>query len=206
MSDSAFLAGPDDSRHVESGEHSHPSILRKDRKNLDKLQEHRMQGHFPCHPDCPTCTAAKSTSHRRRKRIGAMQSDLICDFLFSPTGMRAPSTCKNLMLADAITGMRGIAPVETDVRSTQQWVKAWLAEFNLVGPSKYPLEILMDAEQAVTALLRGVDIGRALSIVRGAPQAHQSVGAAENAVRVMKAGLATLRQDLRNNGLDINSN
>ena len=85
--------------------------------------------------------------------------------------------------------MRGIAPVETDARSTQQWVKAWLAEFNLVGPSKYPLEILTDAEQAVTALLRGIDVGRALSIVRGAPQAHQSVGAAENSVRVMKEGL-----------------
>ena len=76
--------------------------------------------------------------------------------------------------------------------------------FNLVGPSKYPLEILTDAEQAVTALLRGIDVGRALSIVRGAPQAHQSVGAAENSVRVMKEGLATLRQDLRSNGLDIN--
>lgn len=204
VSNSPFLAGPDDSRQVESGEHSHPSILRKDRKNLDKLQEHRMQGHFPFHPDCLTCAAAKSTSHRRRKRKDAMQSELICDFLFIPTGMRAPSTYKYLILADAITGMRGIAPVETDARSTQQWVKAWLAEFNLVGPSKYPLEILTDAEQAVTALLRGIDVGRALSIVRGAPQAHQSVGAAENSVRVMKEGLATLRQDLRSNGLDIN--
>ena len=146
VSGSAFFAGPDDSRHVESGEQSHPCILRQDRKNLDKLQEHGMQSHFPFHPDCLTCAAAKSTSHRRRKPKDAMQSDLICDFLFIPTGMRAPSTYKYLILADATTGMQGIAPVQADERSTQQWVKAWLAEFNLGGPSKYPLEIPTDAE------------------------------------------------------------
>ena len=158
-----------------------------------------MQSHFPFHPDCLTCAAAKSTSHRRRKPKDAMQ------FVISYSFQLAPSTYKYLILADATTGMQGIAPVQADERSTQQWVKAWLAEFNLGGPSKYPLEIPTDAEAPVTALLRGVDVGSALSIVQGAPQAHQSVGAAENSIRGMKEGLATSRQDLRSNGsTDVN--
>ena len=134
-----------------------------------------MQGHFPFHPDCLTCAAAKSTSHRRRKRKDAMQSELICDFLFIPTGMRAPSTYKYLILSDAITGMRGVAPVTCGPLSNGS--KPGLQNSTFYRAFVILLRILTDAAPAVTALLRGVDVGRALSIVRGAPQAHQPAGA-----------------------------
>lgn len=180
----------------------HPSILKKREHGLSQLELHRMQGHFPYNPDCVACQASKSTVHHRRKKSGTMSSELACDFFFLE--VMPNIKYKFLVMVDTQTGMKGAVPIESDVRSQHSWIQAWLGEFNLANPSKYPLEIITDAETSVMALLKGAITHRALSCVKAAPQGHQTVGAAEAAVRSLKDGFASIRQDLREHGFDVN--
>ena len=102
------------------------------------------------------------------------------------------------------TGMKGFVPISPVIKTNQAWLRNWLNEFNLLGESRFPLEILTDAEEGVSQLFLGLDIGRDYAVLKSAPQAHQTNGHAEGAIRFVKDAITALRQDLRNNGVDLN--
>ena len=197
-------ASAEESTHSESvGDLSkHPSIRRKKGKQISDLEEHRRQGRTPYLPTCPACNVLQSTSSFFKSVIRDCGR-----FFFVPS--KSGEQFKYLAIFDLNTGMRGCIPVESDIRRTQLWLESWLAEFCLVGTPNsetYPLEVITDAEQSVGALFRSVQVNRAISISKAAPQGHETVGHAENTVRYLKEALAVLRQDLRLNKCDIASN
>ena len=162
-----------------------------------ELQKHVMRGHFPYHPDCIACRQGKSTYQHRRKKEGKDIHELSCDFFFYEGQ-------KFLAMTDSYTGMIAALPA-ADTEKARQWVRHWISEFGLIGPLslQHPLEIFTDAEKSVGSLIRESDIGRPIRIQKAAPQAHESVGAAEGCIRKLKDAVATVRSSIREFGVDI---
>ena len=181
----------------ESSSSKHPIVLKKNQRVRQSLEEHRNQGHFPFHEECLSCSAAKSVTQRRRRHKDRIYSEISADFFFL-------ETYKFLILVDMSTGMKGFVPTSPVIKTNQAWLRNWLNEFNLLGESRFPLEILTDAEEGVSQLFLGLDIGRDYAVLKSAPQAHQTNGHAEGAIRIVKDAIAALRQDLRSNGVDLN--
>ena len=100
--------------------------------------------------------------------------------------------------------MKGFAPISPVIKTNQAWLGNWLREFNLLGEPRFPLEILTDAEESVSQLFLGLDIGRDYAVIKSAPQAHQTNGHAEGAIRIVNDALVALRQDLRDHNMDLN--
>ena len=180
-----------------------PSVVRKKQLKIQDLDQHRRQGRFPYHPDCLACQAAKSTNAHRRKAKTTLSAEIACDFMYIKVHEQSKESYKYLVMADLVTGMKGVVPVENDVRVSHQWIRSWLGEFNLLTPAKEPIEVIADAEDAVAVLLKGAIDHRAVSFVKAPPQGHQTVGGAESCVRTLKDSLGALRQDLRENGCDL---
>ncbi|CAL1151687.1 unnamed protein product, partial [Cladocopium goreaui] len=82
-------------------------------------------------------------------------------------------------------------------------MEAWLGEFNMSTECPEPIEIITDAEEAVSSFMKGAINHRPASFVKAPPQGHQTIGGAEAGVRAIKDAFNTLRQDLRENGCDV---
>ncbi|CAL1143354.1 unnamed protein product [Cladocopium goreaui] len=106
-------------------------------------------------------------------------------------------------MVDLTTGMKGVAPVQSDIRLSHRWIQAWLGEFNMSTECSEPIEIITDAEEAVSSFMKGAINHRPASFVKAPPQGHQTIGGAEAGVRAIKDAFNTLRQDLRENGCDV---
>ena len=181
----------------------HPAVLRKRDLNKSKLEQHRRQGHFPFHADCLSCQAAKSTTHHRRKKKSVLSSEIACDFFFLNLDKANKESFKYLIMVDLTTGMKGVAPVQSDIRLSHRWIQAWLGEFNMSTECPEPIEIITDAEEAASSFMKGAINHRPASFVKVPPQGHQTIGGAEAGVRAIKDAFNTLRQDLRENGCDV---
>ena len=191
------VAHPSVEPSEEQSSSKHPVVLKKNQRVRQSLEEHRSQGHFPFHADCLSCSSAKSVTQRRRRNKDKIYSEISAGFFFI-------ETYKFLILVDMSTGMKGFVPISPVIKTNQAWLRNWLHEFNLLGESRFPLEILTDAEESVSQLFLGLDIGRDYAVIKSAPQAHQTNGHAEGAIRILKDAIAALRQDLRNHNMDLN--
>ena len=78
----------------------------------------------------------------------------------------------------------------------------WLSEF--ATPSPQVIELFTDAETAVGNLFKsGLEGGARVWARQAGPQNHETVGAVERTARRSEEGAATIRVDLRAEGVDI---
>ena len=81
----------------------------------------------------------------------------------------------------------------------------WLEHFGLTSTTTGVI-LHTDAERAVAELVGKSSERYTFNVRRANPQQHQSVGAAERAVRRLKESLSVLRADLNSGGADVTFN
>ena len=111
---------------------------------------------------------------------------------------------KVLVLSDAGTGLLGTASIDSNPDRTIADIKQFFRQLGINETSSTVVEVLVDSEPALGALLRRT--GLTLQIRAAAPQAHETVGLAERNVRRFKEMVACIRSDMRAHGYDLTRN
>eukprot|EP00435_Cladocopium_sp_Y103_P024700 s2809_g6.t1 len=171
------------------------------------LETHRMQGHVPHDPRCTICARGKSTFQHRRRREGALETEVQADFGFLTTrgemvDDEAEGTIKVLVLTELSTNCVGYVVVGHEARHVKTQICKWLDHFGLAS-STSSVVLHTDAERAVSELVGTSSEKYTFLIRRARPQQHQSNGGAERAVRRLKESLAVLRAEMNEGGADI---
>ena len=117
----------------------------------------------------------------------------------------APGTIKVLVLTELSSGCIGYVVVESDVSKVRTQICRWLEHFGLTSTTTGVI-LHTDAERAVAELVGKSSERYTFNVRRANPQQHQSVGAAERAVRRLKESLSVLRADLNSGGADVTFN
>ena len=182
-------------------------VHRLTRASEEALQKHRMQGHVPFDPRCTLCARGKSVFHHRRRRANMLETEVQADFAFLTTrgevvSEDAPGTIKVLVLTELSSGCIGYVVVESDVSKVRTQICRWLEHFGLTSTTTGVI-LHTDAERAVAELVGKSSERYMFNVRRANPQQHQSVGAAERAVRRLKESLSVLRADLNSGGADV---
>ena len=185
-------------------------VHRLTRASEEALQKHRMQGHVPFDPRCTLCARGKSVFHHRRRRANMLETEVQADFAFLTTrgevvSEDAPGTIKVLVLTELSSGCIGYVVVESDVSKVRTQICRWLEHFGLTSTTTGVI-LHTDAERAVAELVGKSSERYTFNVRRANPQQHQSVGAAERAVRRLKESLSVLRADLNSGGADVTFN
>ena len=163
-------------------------------------EKHRMRGHFPYDPTCVQCQQSRGVHRHPRQRQKPLEPRIFADF-FDIAHENQRQEHKFLALVEVASGMIGAVPCSTDRRATNAVLAHWLSEFAM--PSKM-VELFTDAETAVGNLFKsGLESGLRVLVRKAGPQNHETVGAVEQTVRRFKEGAATIRVDLREEGVDI---
>ncbi|CAK9097299.1 unnamed protein product, partial [Durusdinium trenchii] len=103
-----------------------------------------------------------------------------------------PQSLKFLVLKEAYTGSIGACLCGHGLDVVGQ-LTSWLTEFGLKSkPGTIAIQLVTDAEAAVSSLIAGVSKDFIFSVKRAGPQSHESNGAAERAVRVIKESFKCL--------------
>ena len=149
-----------------------------------------MQGHVPFDPRCTLCARGKSVLHHRRRRANMLETEVQADFAFLTTrgevvSEDAPGTIKVLVLTELSSGCIGYVVVESDVSKVRTQICRWLEHFGLTSTTTGVI-LHTDAERAVAVLVGKSSERYTFNVRRANPQQHQSVGAAERAVRRLK--------------------
>ena len=97
------------------------------------------------------------------------------------------------------SGCIGYVVVENDVSKVRTQICRWLEHFGLTSTTTGVI-LHTDAERAVAELVGKSSERYTFNVRRANPQQHQSVGAAERAVRRLKESLSVLRADLNSGG------
>ena len=184
-----------------------PSVHRLTRASEEALQKHRMQGHVPYDPRCTLCARGKSVFHHRRRRANMLETEVQADFAFLTTRGELVSedvegTIKVLVLTELASGCVGYVVVENEIPRVRAQICRWLEHFGLTSTTTGVI-LHTDAERAVADLVGRASERYTFNVRRANPQQHQSVGAAERAVRKLKESLAVLRADLNSGGADV---
>ena len=185
-------------------------VHRLTRASEEALQKHRMQSHVPFDPRCTLCARGKSVFHHRRRRANMLETEVQADFAFLTTrgevvSEDAPGTIKVLVLTELSSGCIGYVVVESDVSKVRTEICRWLEHFGLTSTTTGVI-LHTDAERAVAELVGKSSERYTFNVRRANPQQHQSVGAAERAVRRLKESLSVLRADLNSGGADVTFN
>ena len=96
------------------------------------LETHRMQGHVPFDPRCTICARGKSTFQHRRRREGALETEVRADFGFLTTRGElvedeADGTIKVLVLTELSTNCVGYVIVGQETRSVRiKFASGWI--------------------------------------------------------------------------------
>ena len=193
--------------HVCGAEDEGFGVHRLTRASEEALQKHRMQGHVPFDPRCSLCARGKSVFHHRRRRANMLETEVQADFAFLTTrgevvSEDAPGTIKVLVLTELSSGCIGYVVVENDVSKVRTQICRWLEHFGLTS-TRTGVILHTDAERAVAELVGKSSERYTFNVRRANPQQHQSVGAAERAVRRLKESLSVLRADLNSGGADV---
>ena len=196
--------------HVCGAEDEGFGVHRLTRASEEALQKHRMQGHVPFDPRCTLCARGKSVFHHRRRRANMLETEVQADFAFLTTrgevvSEDAPGTIKVLVLTELSSGCIGYVVVESDVSKVRTQICRWLEHFGLTSTMTGVI-LHTDAERAVAELVGKSSERYTFNVRRANPQQHQSVGAAERAVRRLKESLSVLRADLNSGGADVTFN
>ena len=207
-SDSDGSARHDDEFIMSEGLHAvHGNLNPLSRAAEAALEAHRLQGHVPYDPRCTICARGKSTFQHRRRREGALETEVQADFGFLTARGElvedeADGTIKILVLTELSTNCVGYVVVGPEARSVKGLIQKWLDHFGLAS-STSSVVLHNDAERAVSELV-GTSYDKYTFLVRRArPQQHQSNGGAERAVRRLKESLAVLRAEMNQGGADV---
>ena len=106
-----------------------------------------------------------------------------------------------LVLADAGTGLVGVAAVDGHTDRTQSDCLAFFKQLAVTEASPVVVEMLTDSDAMLGNLLRR--LGLPLQVKTAGPQAHETVGLAERNVRRFKEMVSCLRSDLRAHRFDL---
>ena len=176
------------------------------RASEEALQKHRMQGHVPYDPRCTICARGKSVFQHRRRRAGLLETEIQADFAFLTTRGEVVSeetgNFKILALTELSSGCVGYVVVERDLVKVKTQICRWLDHFGLTSTTT-GIILLTDAERAVADLVGKAADKYTFNVRRASPQQHQSVGAAERAVRRLKESLSVIRAELNSGGADV---
>ena len=139
-----------------------------------------------------------------------LETEVQADFAFLTTrgevvSEDAPGTIKVLVLTELSSGCIGYVVVENDVSKVRTQICRWLEHFGLTSTTTGVI-LHTDAERAVAELVGKSSERYTFNVRRANPQQHQSVGAAERAVRRLKESLSVLRADLNSGGADVTFN
>ena len=109
---------------------------------------------------------------------------------------------KILALTELSSGCVGYVVVERDLAKVKTQICRWLDHFGLTSTTT-GIILLTDAERAVAELVGKTADKYTFNVRRANPQQHQSVGAAERAVRRLKESLSVIRAELNAGGADV---
>ena len=170
------------------------------KRDAVEYEKRRMRGHFPYDPTCVQCQQSRGVHRHPRQRHKPLEPRVFADF-FDVAHENQRQEHKFLAIAEVACGMIGVVPCSTDRRVTNSVLAHWLSEFAI--PSSQVIELFTDAETAVGNLFKsGLEGGVRVLVRKAGPQNHETVGAVQRIVRRFKEG-ATIRVDLREEGVDI---
>ena len=158
------------------------------RKIEKEVVLHRRRGHIPFDSRCDHCVRSRSVVRRSRSHPGRSPIDFM-------------SGCRFLVLADAGTGLVGVAAVDGQADRTQSDCLAFFKQLAVTEASPVVVEVLTDSDAMLGNLLRR--LGLPLQVKTVGPQARETVGLAERNVRRFKEMVSCLRSDLRAHRFDL---
>eukprot|EP00435_Cladocopium_sp_Y103_P051547 s2896_g16.t1 len=102
------------------------------------LETQCMQGHVPYDPRCTICARGKSTFQHRRRREGALETEVQADFGSLTTrgemvDDEAEGTIKVLGFTELSTNCVGYVEVEHEARHVKTQICKWLDHFGLAS-------------------------------------------------------------------------
>ena len=156
--DSDGSARHDDEFIMSEGLHAvHGNLNPLSRAAEAALEAHRLQGHVPYDPRCTICARGKSTFQHRRRREGALETEVQADFGFLTTRGElvedeTDGTIKILALTELSTNCVGYVVVGPEARSVKSLIQKWLDHFGLAS-STSSVVLHTDAERAVSELV-----------------------------------------------------
>ncbi len=171
------------------------------------LQQHRLQGHVPHHPNCVQCAKGRTTFAHRRRKGEVTECELQCDFAFlSSKGEfseeEVERCVKVLVMHEQSSNSVGYVLVDSDLSGVRNRIEKWLDHFGL-SSERSSIVLQTDAERAASELVTKVSSRFSFIVRRASPQQHRSVGGAERTVRRLKENLSVLRSDMNAAGVDI---
>eukprot|EP00439_Symbiodinium_sp_Y106_P072684 s1971_g13.t1 len=146
------------------------------------------------------------TQHMRKSERG-VETEIVADFMFldsagetiSVAEQQSSTSFKVLVLREAFSSSIGAVMNSENIAKDRSLLLKWLAEFGL-SSSAASVVLLTDSEEAVKSFVANASDKYAFMVRKAAPQAHEQLGGAERAVRVLKEGLATLQSDFQSLG------
>ena len=100
------------------------------------LQQHRLQGHVPHHPNCVQCAKGRTTFAHRRRKGEVTECELQCDFGFlSSKGEfseeEVERCVKVLVMHEQSSNSVGYVLVDSDLSGVRGRIEKWLDHFGL---------------------------------------------------------------------------
>ena len=174
------------------------SPIQVDKTSEAEILAHRLRGHVLYAPWCPHCRRSRGVKqHRRRSAEDKLQVALSADYCYI-------GDFKVLLLNERFSGCLGAISVSGDVVKDRTNFLHWLSEFGLTSDGGVSIQLITDGENTVASFIVQATASMNWMIERAAPQAHETVGAAERAVRTVKEAIATIRSELAESGIGLN--
>ena len=173
---------PEDEPEIMSG--GHLKAL-----TADELVAHRLRGHVPYEPSCEICQSCRGVHKHRRRAGNKLSTEVFADFGFlSQEGLDESDkqSFKFLVIKEVFSSSIGAVVVSDEKVGEQQLISKWFGEFGLRNSAEeVSVVLLTDSESAVSSMVANIQ-GYQFLVQKAPPQAHESVGHAERAIRGVK--------------------
>ena len=173
---------PEDEPEIMSG--GHLKAL-----TADELVAHRLRGHVPYEPSCEICQSCRGVHKHRRRAGNKLSTEVFADFGFlSQEGLDESDkqSFKFLVIKEVFSSSIGAVVVSDEKGGEQQLISKWFGEFGLRNSAEeVSVVLLTDSESAVSSMVANIQ-GYQFLVQKAPPQAHESVGHAERAIRGVK--------------------
>ena len=155
----------------------------------DELVAHRLRGHVPYEPSCEICQSCRGVHKHRRRAGNKLSAEVFADFGFlSQEGLDESDkqSFKFLVIKEVFSSSIGAVVVSDEKVGEQQLISKWFGEFGLRNSAEeVSVVLLTDSESAVSSMVANIQ-GYQFLVQKAPPQAHESVGHAERAIRGVK--------------------
>ena len=173
---------PEDEPEIMSG--GHLKAL-----TADELVAHRLRGHVPYEPSREICQSCRGVHKHRRRAGNKLSTEVFADFGFlSQEGLDESDkqSFKFLVIKEVFSSSIGAVVVSDEKVGEQQLISKWFGEFGLRNSAEeVSVVLLTDSESAVSSMVANIQ-GYQFLVQKAPPQAHESVGHAERAIRGVK--------------------